>query len=175
MKLRQETAGGGPVAGVRAPGLARVELWLLVVVAGVTGGWATATPRGFYDHFPGFGHHWVSALPPYNEHLVRDVGVSALPPYNEHLVRDVGAFYLGFAVLIAAAAILLERRLVIASMLALLVTQVPHLIFHLNHLEGLSTSDQVGQVAGLALAVLLSLLVLVQAAWPGTGPRRSGR
>ncbi len=159
MELRQGTAGEGPVAGVRAPGLARVELWLLVVVAGVTGGWATATPRGFYDHFPGFGHHWVSAL----------------PPYNEHLVRDVGAFYLGFAVLIAAAAILLERRLVIASMLALLVTQVPHLIFHLNHLEGLSTSDQVGQVAGLALAVLLSLLVLVQAAWPGTGPRRSGR
>jgi len=132
-------------------------LWLLALVAAETGIWATATPRGFYNHFPGLGHHWVAEL----------------PPYNEHLVRDVGAFYLAFAVLLAAAAIVLERRLVIVSMLAFLVAEVPHLIFHLNHLEGLSASDKAAQAASLALAVVLSLLALTLAAWPPR-PRRSG-
>jgi len=155
-ELQQQPGNADAVTRIRAPGLARVMLWLLAVVAGETGIWATATPRGFYDHFPGLGHHWVAAL----------------PPYNEHLVRDVGAFYLAFAVLLAATAIVLERRLVIVAMLAFLVTQVPHLIFHLNHLEGLSAADKAAQVAGLGLAVALSLLVLTLAVWPR--PRRSG-
>lgn len=150
-------APGVVARGIRAPGLARALLWLLALVAGETGSWATATPRGFYNHFPGLGHHWVAQL----------------PPYNEHLVRDVGAFYLAFAVLLAAAAIVLERRLVIVSMLAFLVTQVPHLVFHLNHLEGLSASDKALQATSLAVAVALSALVLALALWPPR-PRRSG-
>ena len=39
----------------------------------VVGVWALVLPRSFYDDFPAAGRHWVSALGPYNEHLVRDV------------------------------------------------------------------------------------------------------
>jgi hypothetical protein len=137
---------------IRGAGLARVLLWILAAVAAETGIWALATPTGFYERFPGVGpYHWVAEL----------------PPYNEHLVRDVGAFYVAFAVLLAAAAIVLERRLVIVALLAFLTAQVPHLVFHVNHLEGLAAVDKTAQVGSLALAVLAALVVLALALWPG--------
>jgi hypothetical protein len=54
-----------------------------------------------------------------------------LGPYNEHLVRDVGALNLALGVLLATAALLLERRLVQVSLIAYLVYAVPHFAFHL--------------------------------------------
>ena len=48
---------------------------------------AAFAPHAFYDDFP-FVTHWVNLL----------------PPYNEHLVTDVGGLYLGFAVLFGWAA-----------------------------------------------------------------------
>jgi hypothetical protein len=90
--------------------------------------------------------------------------VSALPPYNEHLIRDVGSLSLALAVLTAAAALTLERRLVIVTALALLVWSTPHLAFHLGHLEGLATVDQVGQLVTLGLGVALPLVLLGLAA-----------
>jgi hypothetical protein len=57
--------------------------------------------------------------------------VSTLGPYNEHLVRDVGALNLALGVLLATAALLLERRLVQVSLIAYLVYAVPHFAFHL--------------------------------------------
>ena len=50
-------------------GLIRVALIYLVVTIGWLAVWILAAPKGFYDTFPGGGTHWVSALPPYNEHL----------------------------------------------------------------------------------------------------------
>jgi hypothetical protein len=35
-------------------------------------------PAGFFSRFPFAGHAWVALLPPYNEHLVRDVGALSL-------------------------------------------------------------------------------------------------
>ena len=40
--------------------------------------WGLLSPHGFYDDFPGLGRHWVSALPPYNEHLLRDFAAASL-------------------------------------------------------------------------------------------------
>src|SRR3990170_7280069 len=97
------------------------ELWLragllvLAVGSGVVGLWALAAPRSFYDDFPGGGRHWVSAL----------------PEYNEHLVRDVGGLNLAVAALLLVAAVVLERRLVQVALVAPLLYAVPHLIFHL--------------------------------------------
>jgi hypothetical protein len=129
---------------MRAPGLSRTLLWLLTVPNVVTGAWALGWPRSFYDDFPGGGHAWVAAL----------------PSYNEHLVRDVGSLSLSLAVVTAAAAVTLGPRLVVVAALALLVWSVPHLAFHLGHLEGLTTSDQVGQVVALSLGVAGPLLLL---------------
>ncbi|HET6751944.1 MAG TPA: hypothetical protein VFL71_22075 [Actinomycetes bacterium] len=133
---------------MRAPRLSRTILWLLTVPLVVTGAWALGAPESFYQEFPGGGRTWVSAL----------------PPYNEHLIRDVGSLSLALAVLTAAAALTLERRLVIVTALALLVWSTPHLAFHLGHLEGLATVDQVGQLVTLGLGVALPLVLLGLAA-----------
>ena len=142
-----------------APRLSRTILWALFATLALTGVWALAAPRSFYDSFPGAGHTWVALL----------------PPYNEHLIRDVGGLSLGLAVLTGAAALTLERRLVIVTALAILVWSTPHLIFHLAHLEGLSTSDKVGQVVVLVLGVVapLALLGLAAAAGREAGATRS--
>jgi hypothetical protein len=55
----------------------------------------------------------------------------------------------------------LGPRLVVVAALALLVWSVPHLAFHLGHLEGLGTDDQIGQVVALSLGVAGPLLLLL--------------
>jgi hypothetical protein len=64
--------------------------------------WTLLVPHSFYDDFPLPGRDWVSTL----------------GPYNEHFVRDVGALNLALGVLLASAAVLLERRLARVSLLA---------------------------------------------------------
>jgi hypothetical protein len=133
---------------MRAPRLSRTILWLLTAVQLLVGGWAVAAPRSFFDQFPGFGHHWTALL----------------PPNNEHQTPDVGALSLALAVVTAAAAVALERRLVAVTALAWLGYSVPHLAFHLAHLRGVPAADQVGEVASLALGVAAPLRLLVGAA-----------
>jgi len=122
----------------------RVGLGLLAVAAVDVGAWALAAPRSFYDDFPGGGRSWVSAV----------------GPYNEHLVRDVGGLNLALAVLLLAAAVLLERRLVFVALAVYLVNAVPHFVFHVTHMDELSTGDQVAQTVSLALAVVVPLALL---------------
>src|SRR5436305_1125646 len=86
----------------RQRGWLRGGLAVMAVTPLLVGVWATASPRGFYDQFPGAGHHWVSA-----------VGA-----YDEHLVRDVGALYLGSLVLLALTWAWLDRRLVQAALIS---------------------------------------------------------
>jgi hypothetical protein len=52
----------------------RTGLVLLALPSAVIAAWGLLAPHGFYTDFPGAGRHWVSALPPYNEHLVTDYG-----------------------------------------------------------------------------------------------------
>jgi hypothetical protein len=117
---------------------------VLAVTPALVGIWATASPRGFYDNFPGGGHHWVSAV----------------GPYDEHLVRDVGALYLGSLVLLALAWWWLERRLVQAMLISYTVAVIPHLIYHSTALDGFSTGDAIAEIGGLALNVVLPLGLL---------------
>ena len=117
---------------------------MLAVTPAWVGIWATVTPRGFYDDFPGGGHHWVSA-----------VGA-----YDEHLVRDVGALYLGSLVLVAFAFAWLDRRLVQAALVSYVVAAVPHLVYHATALDHLSTGDAVAEMGGLALNFVLPLALL---------------
>ena len=91
-------------------------------------------PHTFYADFP-FLTHWVNLL----------------PPYNEHLVTDVGGLYLGFAVITGWAAWRPERTLVLAAATGFLLSGVIHLAFHASHLSGFGTADAIGEIAGLAL------------------------
>jgi hypothetical protein len=121
---------------------------LLVVEAvgfAVVGFWALAAPRSFYDRFPGGGHAWVSAE----------------GAFNEHLVRDVGALNLALVTVLVAAAWWGGAALVRTASAAALVWSVPHLAYHLAHLDPLpSAGDKVAEAVSLGLAVVAPVVVL---------------
>src|SRR6476661_6980579 len=100
---------------------------VLAVTPAFVGIWATVAPRGFYDTFPGAGHHWVSV-----------VGA-----YDENLIRDVGALYLGSLVLLAFAFVWLDRRIVWATLVSYAVAAVPHLVYHARARDNFSTGDAI--------------------------------
>jgi hypothetical protein len=122
----------------------RFGLWYLAITSAYVAIWILLAPKGFYDSFPTGPGEWVSAL----------------PPYNEHLERDFGAAGLGLAVLAALAAIWMDRRLVLATAIAFLFASIPHLAYHLTTTENYSTGDNVQSLIGLALPVLISLGLL---------------
>ena len=119
---------------MNSPRSARAALGFLFLAALAIGLTAAVGPRTFYDDFP-FAAQWVQLL----------------PPYNEHLVTDVGGLYLGFAVLFAWAAWTLERTLVQAVSVAWLLTATLHLLFHAGHLEGFGAADAIAELSTLAL------------------------
>ena len=137
------------LAEMRSPQAARAALAFLLFSALLIGLTATVVPRTFYDDFP-FLASWVELL----------------PPYNEHLVTDVGGLYLGFAVMFGCAAWTLERTLVRAVSVAWLLTAGIHLLFHAGHLDNFSTADAVAELASLTLLLAPPPI----AVW-GTSPR----
>lgn len=123
---------------VRDPRLARTALAVLAVSAAFTGLPAAFAPRTFFDDFP-FLSAWVDLL----------------PPYNEHLVTDVGGLFTAFAVLFAWAALRPSRELVVPLCAAWSVSAVLHFVFHVTHLDGFGAADAVGELLTLGLLVLL--------------------
>lgn len=134
--------------------LGRLALALLAVATLSIGLTAAAAPRVFYDDFP-FLTHWVELL----------------PPFNEHLVTDVGGLYLGFSILFGWAAWTFERALVRPLCIAWLVTAGIHLIFHAGHLEGFGTADAIAEIASLALLLAPAAVALRACAPDGPSPR----
>jgi hypothetical protein len=136
----------------------RVLLVLLALGNIQVGLWATFAPRSFYDDFPGGDRSWVALD----------------GPYNEHLVRDFGATNLALAVLTIAALVWLTRALVVTAGLAWIAYGVPHLVYHLRHLDVYDTGDQVANVVLLTLApVAGAVVVYLGAQMPGSATRRT--
>jgi hypothetical protein len=132
--------------------ITRVALAILALIGLQVGLWAAFFPQSFYDDFPGSGRAWVSVD----------------GPYNEHLVRDVGALNLALAVVAIVAIVTLSRAAVIAAGGAWLAYAVPHLVYHLRHLDVLEDSDQLAVAFTLSLNVLVAALVL-WTAWRNPG------
>lgn len=84
--------------------------------------------------------------------------VSLLPPYNEHLITDVGGLYLGFGVMFAWALLKPSRQLIVPLCAAWIVAQALHFAFHVSHLTGFTTAQSVSQTIGLGLYVLVAAL-----------------
>ena len=122
----------------------RIALIYLAITIGWLAIWILIAPRGFYDNFPGGSTNWVSAL----------------PPYNEHLERDFGAASLGLALLSVLAAYWMEKRVVQAAAITILAAGLPHLIYHLTTTGHYSTGDNVASLIGLALDVVVPLGLL---------------
>lgn len=119
-------------------------LWLLAIVPLFIGVWAFFAPYHFYEIFPFPGRHWISIL----------------GPYNEHMVLDYGANNLGCGVLLAAAAVLLERQIIQVALVSWLAFSVPHFIYHLTQTHHFSLFDTVTQLSSLGFVVLLPIVLL---------------
>lgn len=125
-------------------GMVRILLAGLGMPALVIGAWAAFAPRSFYENFPGFGQVWV-----------RPDG-----PFNEHLVRDVGDLNLALALVTLAAAAWCTPLLARLVAGAWLVEGMPHLVYHLRHLDPLASDAKVASIAGLAIVPAVSLVLL---------------
>jgi hypothetical protein len=88
--------------------------------------------------------------------------VAADPPFNQHLMTDVGGLGLALAVVLGAAAVTMDRLLIRVALAAYLLYSVSHLLFHVTHLTGLSAGGTAFVVTGLTLlpAFALALLIL---------------
>lgn len=136
--------------------LLRAGLAYLALGAASVGVWATPAPRSWFDDFP--GGPWSG-------------WAAALPPYNEHLVRDVGALYLGFTVLFVWALWRPARALVVPLAVAWIVVQLPHLVFHVQHDEMLLSGDRLVQTGGLVgFVVVAAAVAYVSARADSPGP-----
>ncbi len=96
----------------------RVGLEFLAANQGVPGLWVALAPRSVYNDFPIPSHRWVPAF----------------SPFNDHLAQDLGTLSVCVAVVLAAAALFLEARLVVIAVLSALTIMVPHTIWHISHL-----------------------------------------
>jgi hypothetical protein len=139
--------------------------WFALFGLGI-GLWQAVLPASFYADFPGMGHHWVSPDGPYNEHLLRDVGLGNLAVGTVALVALLtGGVWLARAV-----------------GLAVVVTNLPHQLYHQVHVSVLPTvTDQVLQSISLAAVSLAAVALVVLAsrlpasASASTAPRSGSR
>ena len=118
----------------------RAGLTVLASVELVLGGWTLLFPASFYAGVP---------------------TVDLTPPFSEHLFRDFGGATLGLALVLGAAAVWLEKRLVTIALLAYLAFSAPHLLFHLGHLSGANATEALVLVASLVASVVLPVGLLI--------------
>jgi hypothetical protein len=126
---------------------------VLALSALYVGAWAELAPESFYRSFPGAGHHWVSTL----------------GPYNEHMTRDVGGLYLALAAITLWAAVRPRAESLALVANGWLVFSVPHFVFHMFHLDPMPAADKAGNIIALGGTVVLAALLLVPTA---TGSRK---
>lgn len=130
----------------------RVGMLFLTLLEASIGVWAAAFPHGFYNSFPTPGRAWLQLFPPFNEHFVRDYGLATLQ----------------FAVVLAFATAVLDRRLVNVTLIGFLLFHIGHVAYHAFHLGGADAGAQLGGLIGPPVLGLI-LLVLNQSVPRDTG------
>lgn len=126
----------------------RVQRWPLGLIALFmlpTAIQATFVPESWYDDFP-LGRGWVPV----------EGGA-----YDEHLVRDVGVLFV--ALIIVTVWSVWRSDAMTAVAIAWLIQGLFHVGFHIGHLDGLDTADQVGLVGSLVSIPILAAVSL----WAG--------
>lgn len=129
----------------RCPWWVRIGAIVLGAPNALAGLWAVLTPRSWFDTFPG----WDPRL------------VAAEPPYNAHLANDAGAGLLAAGVVLSVAAGLGDRRSMTVGLIGFATFAIPHAAYHTLHPSpGLSTAENVQNVAVLAATVLVAAVLL---------------
>src|SRR5689334_4416635 len=126
-------------------------VWWLLALLGVTGAvnmaigaWAEIAPHGWYRTFPGAGHHWVSAV----------------GPYDEHLVRDVGAALLALGLLMVWTALAPRVAVLRPALVSVLLFAVLHFAYHAAAWRHMDAGDNIANLVVLSLAVIVPAALL---------------
>ncbi|SCG77426.1 hypothetical protein [Micromonospora humi] len=101
--------------------------------------WQYVFPRSFYDDFP---------------------TVELDPPYNQHLVTDVGGLGLALAAMLFYAARVLQSTVATASLIGYLIYAGTHFLFHVTHFDNFSPQAALGVGTGLGIEVILAICLL---------------
>ncbi|HET8657694.1 MAG TPA: hypothetical protein VFM55_01695 [Micromonosporaceae bacterium] len=114
------------------------------------GAWAWLVPRHFFDTFPGFGRRWTAGY----------------PPFNAHLVSDLGATFTMIGVLLLLAAAVRDQRVTSVVLIGVIVFGALHLAYHALDQGSLRGLDLAGSLVSLVLGVLVpaGLLALARTA-----------
>jgi hypothetical protein len=120
----------------------RGGLVLLATLQAVVSIWQYAFPRSFFDDFP---------------------TVELDPPYNEHLVSDVGGLGLALTAMLVIAAVAMTRPVVLTALTGYLIYAATHFAFHVSHFEHFSLRDAVSVGTGLGIEVVLTVVLLFAA------------
>jgi hypothetical protein len=118
----------------------RLALAILFLDELIVGASNALVPASFYRHFP---------------------TVDLTPPFSEHYARDFGEATLGIALLLGIALVRPRAHFAIPAALAYSVFALPHVVFHLLHLEGATPTEAVGLTAANAIVALLGLGIVV--------------
>jgi hypothetical protein len=140
---------------VRIAPLRRAGLAALGLVELSWGGWAYFAPARFFTDFPGFGHRWTAAY----------------PPFNEHLIADLGATFLTIGALLVVAAVLDDRRVTAVVLAGAMLFNLLHLLFHATHRGTMAGADYPVSLLALLFGVLAPAALL--ALLPDRPRRRS--
>lgn len=105
---------------------------------------AVAAPRWFFHRFPGGGLGWTAAH----------------PPYNEHLMVDVGAAFLAFGVLLLLAAALADRRVTAVVLVGVLIFSAVHLVYHAWRPGELAGDSRMLSLVALLVGVVMPVGLL---------------
>jgi hypothetical protein len=119
--------------------LRRAGLAALGLVELSWGGWAYFAPAEFFSDFPGFGHRWTAAY----------------PPYNGHLTADLGATFLTIGALLVLAAALDDTRVTAVVLAGAMLFNLLHLIFHATHQGTMTGADYPLSLLALLFGVLV--------------------
>jgi len=98
--------------------------------------------------------------------------VAADPPFNAHLLSDIGGLSLAMAVVLGASAVLMDRNLIRAALAGYTVYALSHLLFHATHTGGLPATDAAALLAGLSVLPAFALGLLALASRAGSPPGR---
>jgi hypothetical protein len=125
--------------------LVRLGMAVLAAINAWWGAWARFAPRHFFDTFPGFGHHWTAAY----------------PPYNDHLVTDLGATFLTLAFLLGIGAALRDRTVRWVVLAGVGLFNLLHLSYHAIHFGAMAGIDVGASLTTLALGVVVPAVLLL--------------
>jgi hypothetical protein len=117
----------------------RILLAVLFAETFVVGAWNAIAPESFYRDFP---------------------TVDLTPPFSEHYARDFGWALLGISVLLGFAAIVPKTHYVVPAAVAYAVFAVPHFVFHLEHLDHVTTGQMIALTAANAVVAVMALAVI---------------